>query len=212
MKISKLLFSLTLIQSILISAIFIVIFAYGNSIFNAIWAAAFFVFLTIVLLMAGSTLWSIINFAKSQGKSSFLQIIPIIINVAAVIIVVCVPLNSITEQINFNIYLNQRNEVVQQVISGELSPNVDRCPGLIELPVKLQKTSKGGYIFVTTRGNNVVIFFYTFRGIPDSSRGFACFVDESVYNAQGIHDYDYYDGYVIINKDMGNGWHECSTD
>ena len=100
---------------------------------------------------------------------------------ASVVIVVTVPFTALMLDLDFRIRLNDRQAVVQKVVSGELKPNVDHNSSLILLPHGFRHLSKGGgEIIIQRQGNETYVFFFTFRGILDNFSGFMYRSDDTI--------------------------------
>ncbi len=101
--------------------------------------------------------------------------IPAIICAVALGVVTLVPFTKIWLYFNFASNKSARERVVQEVLSGMLTPNrvLANGVGVISLPMLTPNISAGGNdIEAATRDGKTYVFFYTFRGILNSYAGF----------------------------------------
>jgi hypothetical protein len=103
---------------------------------------------------------------------------------------------------NFEKLLPQRLEVVEYVIGNEVIINTG---GLISLPQKYKKTSDSGQILLCQKNDEIIIYFFTNRGLLESSSGYIYFTQLTVENK----DYTTQDFKII--KNLGKGWAYIST-
>ena len=87
--------------------------------------------------------------------------------------IIYIPFTTLWLKADYVINKYQRNVVVSEVLSGQLVPNVEYNPSLINLGGKSPILSKGGNdIVVENHDNLTYVFFYTFRGILDNYSGY----------------------------------------
>lgn len=125
-------------------------------------------------------IWSFI-FGLIQMKNQKIKaFIPIIINIATVIIIYIVPFSTLTLEMDFYSNLNAREDVINKITNGELVPNVPYNDSLINLPAKYKNLSKGGGdIVVEYENENLNVLFFTFRGVMDNFSGFMYMSDDN---------------------------------
>ena len=103
----------------------------------------------------------------------WLALVPLLVQLAAIFILVFVPFTKIWVNADFHFYKSQRQDVVERVVSGDLVANVSYNSSLIALGYEYSKISMGGNeIIVQERDNMTYILFFTFRGILDNYSGF----------------------------------------
>jgi len=101
------------------------------------------------------------------------RMLPLGISSAVLLLVLWVPWTPIWLDLNFRLYRSDRMQVVTQVQSGTLRPNVSYNPTLISLPRGLRHVSKGGgEVVVQHYAGGMEVLFFTFRGILDNYAGF----------------------------------------
>ena len=103
----------------------------------------------------------------------FRAFVPVSAIVLGVLIVTFVPFTDLWLRFYFSFYKEARNEIVRKVQNGELKPNVDHNPRLIDLGNAYPLVSMGGNdIIVEGHNREKYVFFFTFRGILDNYSGF----------------------------------------
>ncbi len=159
--------------AVVTSALLIIINAFRWSIVDRITLFLLFPLeIAVWLLFFVSILTSISCLIKIKkiGARSF---IPLGVMVFGFIVIVFVPFTYLWLKIDFYLYKDERNEIVDKVLSGELKSNVDYNADLIALDNSYPLVSMGGNeIVVEGYDSNKYILFYTFRGILDNYSGF----------------------------------------
>ena len=128
-------------------------------------------------------LWSVIHFiwrAKTLGAKQ--AAIPLLVNIAILLIVLFVPFVQITTGLNFRWNYRKRVEVVDAVVHGKMNQFITSSGGrgdFIHLPSSYRGLSDGGDIMVYRRDGQTLIFFFDFRGILDSFSGFVYSTDDA---------------------------------
>lgn len=103
----------------------------------------------------------------------WLAVTPVLIQLICLALLTVVPFTKIWLNINFHLYESQREDVVQRINSGDLTPNVMPNFPLIELGPEYSNISKGGnQVVVREIESQNYVMFYTFRGILDNYSGF----------------------------------------
>lgn len=97
---------------------------------------------------------------------------PIAVCLVALALVFTVPFTSLWLGANFFLKRDGREDVVRQVISGKLVPNVQHNGSLIALPPGASLSAGGNEVVVHRVEQGPFILFFTFRGILDSAAGF----------------------------------------
>jgi hypothetical protein len=117
--------------------------------------------------------WSLVHVCREKRFKKPKAFIPILVQILSVIIIQAVPFTPMMRDLDFRLHLNQREEVISRVVSGELKPNVEHNSSLIHLPHGYRHLSKGGGdIIVKRNGSETYVFFFTYRGILDNFSGF----------------------------------------
>lgn len=98
--------------------------------------------------------------------------IPLVIQAATVILLVTVPFNKITLDIDFKWNKQGREKVVEMVKNGDLKLNEDYNPGFVSLPKGYKNLSSGNYIAIEKTNSGYRILFYTYSGVLDNFSGF----------------------------------------
>ncbi|THB67335.1 MAG: hypothetical protein D6B26_01710 [Spirochaetaceae bacterium] len=125
--------------------------------------------------------WTILRWRRYKSGKLFPSILPFAMQLVSFIIVLAVPFSTIMLDLDFRHHLDEREFLVQEVLSGKLTPNVSHNQSLISLPPEYQHLSKGGgEIIVEQHEENTYIFFYTYRGVLDNFSGFMYRSDNSI--------------------------------
>ncbi len=107
---------------------------------------------------------------KAIGRQS---LVPSLIQASAFLVVFYVPFTALGINLDFKLHKVQREEVVERVNSGNLTPNVEHNSSLIKLGNLYPALSAGGNEIVVEEHDGLkYLFFFTFRGILDSYAGF----------------------------------------
>lgn len=117
-----------------------------------------------------AALWALYRAVRSNfGARAW---VPVTVCLLALLCVLFVPFTDAWVRLNFHALLKEREDIVRQVMSGTLKPNVPHNLSLISLGRAAPKVSSGGnQIAVETLGGQPYIFFYTHRGVLDSYAG-----------------------------------------
>lgn len=118
------------------------------------------------------TVWAIVFFFSWRKNNLKEAITPIIVQLAAFILVSLVPFGDIAVNLDFKLKFSDRMKVVQMIETGELKPNLARDQSLILLPAEYSSLSDGGEIIVERENGVTKVFFYTVRGMRDNFSGF----------------------------------------
>ncbi len=163
-------FLITLVASIAL----ISIFTFVDLIVETITMFLMVPLVGLVFVLFGVTFVTSVTAAFKYKKAGPTSLIPIILQVGALLLVVWVPLSYLYINANFALFKDRREQVVAKVNSGELKPNVNNNPRLISLGGSYPNVSIGGNeISVYGKGNKKYVFFYTYRGFMDeNSSGF----------------------------------------
>lgn len=133
--------------------------------------------------------------------------IPALIQVITLLAVIFIPFTTLWLKADFWIFKNQRDKVVQKVLSGELIPNVSHNSSLIALNSNYSNISMGGNEIVVEEHDGLkYIFFFTFRGILDNYSGFLFVPDGG--NPSNYSDLNEKDSTELVHLD-GN-WYYAS--
>lgn len=101
-------------------------------------------------------------------------------------------------------------ETVPAMIASEaltVQPN-----GLVSLPDEMKHLSDSGECSVVEFGDGTAIYFYTFRGILESSEGYL-FVTDTISYADYIDTEHYVSSRNFVNiVELAPNWYSCSTD
>lgn len=106
---------------------------------------------------------------RSKGAYAFA---PLIVSGAALLAASFVPFTRLWLDVNFNLNKAKREQVVANVKSGALTPNIKHNAKLIALPKGAGVSMGGDEIVVEGPSSNPYVFFYTFRGFLDNYSGF----------------------------------------
>lgn len=198
-------YSIVLIQSFVIN----VIYAYSQiNKWNLIEQMTLFIYpfykILIISLSAISFLISAIYFVKKILKRKrFYVCIPLLISVVFFIIVHIFFGEEQLIDYNFYKYQAEREEVVRQILLGNLQPDNS---GDINLPEELQneEMARGGYVCYVTYLSRKGIYFCTFSGLLETSSGY-------MYLTDSVNGIDGSDEKIVVIKEYENGWYYCST-
>lgn len=127
--------------------------------------------------------------------------IPIFVHFVTLTLLFTVPFTAVTLKLDFHLNKSNREEVVHMVMDGALKPDNTYHTSFIELPVKYKSLSKGGgEVFVEGSGKDMLILFYTFRGVLDHYSGFVYTMDEESMK-------DNIPGELVQAKTMSDHWY-----
>lgn len=130
-------------------------------------------FLPVLLLLAWAILailtFTSIIFIPFQFKNvHWKSFIPLIVNVITILILYFVPFNSLWLDLQFRMNKSGYEKVIEMYENGKL--NQPSKSGYIELPFGYRRFSKGGGDIIVDNSDGVTsVFFYTYRGIGNSS-------------------------------------------
>ena len=103
----------------------------------------------------------------------------------------------------------KRESVVDMILDNTLSV---KSNGLIELPDDLKKLSDGASCVLVDFQGKTGIYFYTFRGILDSSKGYVFITDKIDYTDYiNTEKFSPYMDFTNI-KQISENWFSVSTD
>lgn len=132
----------------------------------------------------------------------------IVITVLALLIVGCIAI-IIYGKTEFSRLRAERESIVDLIKTGELTVEPNGC---ITLPDNLKKLSDSGDCFIIEFSDKTAIYFYTYRGVLESSKGYVYVTDELSYTDYiDTSEYVAYRDFVNI-KELGDNWYSCSTD
>ncbi|MDR1821116.1 MAG: hypothetical protein LBQ91_01630 [Oscillospiraceae bacterium] len=138
---------------------------------------------------------------KWDGKAGFPALLPLIINIAAVALLIVLPFRKISNRLDYSLFLSSRLEVIEKIESGELMPDGN---GVVWLPAKYAAVSDGGAVDLVSWYDGKVCFcFYTFAGMLDSYCGFAYLAETSVAESDSFLE-------IQLGDSYGGGWHVFS--
>lgn len=198
-------YSIVLIQSLVIN----VIYAYSQiNKWNLIEQMTLFIYPFYKILIIGlsviSFLISAIYFIKKFLKiKRFYVCIPLLISVVFFIIVHIYFGEEQLIDYNFYKYQAEREEIIRQILLGDLQPDNS---GVINLPEELQneEMARGGYVCYVTYLSKKGIYFCTFSGLLETSSGY-------MYLTDSVNRIDGSDEEIVVIKEYENGWYYCST-
>ena len=125
---------------------------------------------------------------------------------AIVLLVACFAVYKLTE---FDRLRIQRESVCDMIKNGEISVEAN---GLFALPENLKKLSDSGECFIVEFEGNTAIYFYTFRGLLESSRGYL-YVTENLSYEDYVDTSKYSPSHYFVNVvEIDDNWYSCSTD
>ncbi|MFI8684447.1 hypothetical protein [Rossellomorea sp. NPDC077527] len=132
-----------------------------------------FLWLAVAGIFLVTAIFSIIALFKKQGWK------PVLIQAMTVIFIIFFPINKVVLNLDFEKHRKERDAVVKKVMEGTLTSNVSYNDSVIHLPEEYGALSKGGGdIVIDKRNDEMLILFFTFRGLLDSFSGF-------VYSSSG---------------------------
>lgn len=201
-KNTRLFYIITLILSIYASIFTVaIVVLYEELVYNfSIFFMPLIYFFFAVTLFA-SIITSVV-FILLDKPTKIRSSIPLWLVIATISIIFVAPIREMKRDMNFEKLLPQRLEVVEYVIGNEVIINTG---GLISLPQKYKKTSDSGQILLCQKNDEIIIYFFTNRGLLESSSGYIYFTQLTVENK----DYTTQDFKII--KNLGKGWAYIST-
>lgn len=118
---------------------------------------------------------------------------------------VFVPVQQLVAEIKHQMYAHQRQEVVEQIINGQLR---EERNGDIQLPEALKYISLDGEVRVyERRPERSVIGFWVFRGMPDGASAMVHCSDGQAPDQEALQA-----GALYQCEPMGEGWYYVSYD
>lgn len=121
--------------------------------------------------------WSLIHWVSSARGSGRRAWLPAAINLAAVAVLVFVPLGKWVDDADFWLNAQARDEVVQIVVSGHCPwparPSPLNKSTFVQMPPAYRHLSRSGEILVYEREGATHIVFFTYKGILEDWAGFA---------------------------------------
>jgi hypothetical protein len=159
-----------------------------------------------IVLLLVSVIVSFVGLVRAFAKNvenGVGAIMPLIINLIAVIIIIfsVVMPQDYKASDKFEKNFDKMNDVVSQIVEGTLGKDGEY---VISLPRELNELSDGGYISLSSFGEQTAIYFYTDTGLLEVSEGYVFFTDE-------LDSELYPEQEFVIKEDMGGGWYYCST-
>lgn len=132
-------------------------------------------------------------------------IVFLLVAILFVVLLICLkPKNNKYEQIK-----SESSTIVNMIKSGDLPVKSNGC---IVLPKELSHISDSGECFIVEFENNTAIYFYSFRGVTGSSKGYL-YVTEKLSYADYINTDVYVGTMEFINiVKIEENWYSCSTD
>ena len=105
--------------------------------------------------------------------------------------------------------IEQYESVVDMVKNGSIKV---KSNGLVVLPEELRYLSDTGECFIVEFRDNTAIYFYSFRGILESSKGYLYVTDKLCYKDY-INTNKYVGTMDFVNLEkLDNNLYSCSTD
>lgn len=162
-------------------------------------------------MFLGAMLWSVVHFVRQLVKRGDVRraLIPLTLNIAAMLVVALVPLARISVDVNFKWNYRRRMAVVSELQSGRLDQYITIKGGgrgdIIDLPTRYRGLSDGDGIMAYRRDGQTFVFFFNFRGVLDSFSGF-------VYSSgNGKPKTGDFGGRFIEIESMGPHWFWASS-
>ncbi|MFS0725727.1 hypothetical protein [Paenibacillus sp. 1P07SE] len=138
-----------------------------------------FVNLAVIAVFLGSSVAALVYLILPGSRKRRQKLAPLGVQAVAGVLALVVPFTAISLQLDHRSHRAEREAVVQMIAEGQLQPNVDYNPSLIRLPEGYRHLSSGGGEIVAHQiGDNLQVFFFTYRGMIDNMAGF-------VYSADG---------------------------
>lgn len=165
-------------------------------IFKVLLDILFLILLSIFLII-------ILKITISKEKKLVNYLTTIVLLISAIIFIL--PMRFIKAKVEFKLYKNERNEVINMVRNGELK--VDEY-GNAKLPDKYRKISTNGEVFVYQNDDeNCVVGFWIFRGLQSGSV-------ELIYSLNGKKNiYENETGHDLTGiEEWDKNWYYVNTD
>lgn len=158
-------------------------------------------FAVVVGFLVASVL-SLIYLLFRVRKEGMRACLPFSIQVTAFAVLYFVPIDAVVLDLDFEINLDKRMEIVRRIEAGEFSVS-ER--GLVELPFGYGYLSRGGgEIIVERDGVTTKVFFFTYRGILDNFSGFA-------YTSDGTLDRTSFNGDFKEMSKLRDHWYWAAS-
>lgn len=103
---------------------------------------------------------------------------------------------------NFKKYQNERTEIVELILQGEMLPDEN---GIISLPesLKNEEMARDGYVYIVNYGSKAGIYFCTRTGLMESSAGYV-YLTGNIFNIDsGIN--------ITLQSEYLENWYFCGT-
>ena len=158
-----------------------------------------FLFLILIFIF----LIIILKITISKGKKLVNYLTTIVLLISAIIFIL--PMRFIKAKVEFKLYKNERNEVINMVRNGKIK--VDEY-GNAKLPDKYRKISTSGEIFIYQNDEEgCVVGFWIFRGLQSGSV-------ELIYSLNGKKNiYENETGHDLTRiEEWDKNWYYVNTD
>ena len=165
-------------------------------IFKVLLDILFLILLSIFLII-------ILKITISKGKKLVNYLTTIVLLISAIIFIL--PMRFIKAKVEFKLYKNERNEVINMVRNGKIK--VDEY-GNAKLPDKYRKISTSGEIFIYQNDEEgCVVGFWIFRGLQSGSV-------ELIYSLNGKKNiYENETGHDLTRiEEWDKNWYYVNTD
>jgi hypothetical protein len=160
------------------------------------------------IALLGSFIWSAIHLIEARKRGARSMLAPLAVNVVTLLMVLFVPFDFITTELDFRLHYNARMAVVKEVVAGKLDDRIRLSGGrgdFITLPAGRSYLSTGGDIMRWRRQSAELIFFFGVRGILSSFAGF-------VYSTDGTPpQQDDFGGNFVEIDHLRDNWFYASS-
>ena len=132
----------------------------------------------------------------------------ILVSSLIILTVIGIAYTTFYKEIEFVKLKSDRENVIELIKRSEIAVHPN---GRIVLPTTMSHISDSGECFLIRFGNETAIYFYSYRGLIDSSKGYVYTTDEILWSdyintEKYVPDIDFYE---IVR--LEENWYFCST-
>lgn len=159
-------------------------------------------YLIVAVTLFYMLVYSAIDIIDNFIKKIKINFIPFIITFVTIIIIIFIPLKSIYIDLDYLIYQNKREEVINMVYNELQMEDINYL--VYKLPKKYKSVSCARYIIIEKYDENKIVLFFTYIGIMNSFSGFVYVPDDYILSDEAFCSY------IIQKREMDNNWYWIS--
>ncbi len=188
-----------LLLSILLLVVSFTVHWFSDHLFSTFWVLVFHVYLLLLGCFIALLVLTVRQIRRDRRGYAGLAVL-----VLLAAMVVFFPFRDAKVKLELNLYDAPRQEVLEMIRTGELSPN-DGI-GNIRLPMGYRRLSADGEVFLYQNdGEGQVVGFWIFRGAPDGSI-------QLIYSSGGEELIRENEPYIMSIERLKDHWYYVVTD